>query len=294
MEKQYLDIKSRERLAYIDTEKGEEVMVLVHGNMSSGLHYKPLIERLQDKFRIIVPDMRGFGDSTMNNRFDDLEVLSRDLLYLLDALKIKKCYLAGWSTGGGVALKMAAIKPELVQKLILIESCSYRGYPIFRKDKKGNPLVGQFYETKSELELDPIQIMPMMKIMDTRNKIGMQTVWDNVIYTVNEPHNKDNEIYILETLKQRNLLDIDWALTRFNMSDTSNGVTKGDGSIKNVKCPVISFWSEKDIVVPEYMVDETVKALPNAKKVVLKNSGHSPLVDCPDELAKDIVDFINE
>lgn len=294
MEKEFLEIKSRERLAYIDTEIGDQTIVLVHGNMSSGIHYKPLIERLKDKFRVIAPDMRGFGDSSMNNRFDDLEVLSMDLLYLLNELGIDSYYLAGWSTGGGVALKMAALKPQSVKKLILIESCSYRGYPIFRKDAKGQPLIGKYYESKSDLALDNIQVMPMLKLLDTNNKIGMQTVWDSVIYTVNEPHDKDNELFIKETLKQRNLLDIDWALTRFNMSDKPNGVTKGDGSIKDVTCPVLSLWSEKDIVVPEYMVDETVAALKNARKVILKNSGHSPLVDCPDKLTEEIIKFINE
>ncbi len=294
MEKKFIKIKSREKLAYIDTVKGEKTMVLVHGNMSSGVHYKPLIERFKDEYRVIAPDMRGFGDSSYISRFDDLEVLSKDLLYFLDALKVKECYLAGWSTGGAVVLKMAAMKPELVKKLILIESCSYRGYPVLKKDEKGQPIMNEFYQSKYELELDPVQVMPMMKILDTHNRIGMKAVWDQAIYTVNKPDDDDNDLYLSETLKQRNLLDIDWALTRFNMSDFSNGVTKGDGTIKDVKCPVISFWSNKDYVVLEYMVDETVKALANAKKVVLKDSGHSPLVDCPDVLAKHIKDFINE
>ena len=73
------------------------------------------------------------------------------------------------------------------------------------------------------------------------------------------------------------------------MSNFSNGVTTGDNSIMDVDQEVLSIWSEKDAVVLEYMVDETIEALKNATKVVLANSGHSPLVDQPDKLA-DLID----
>ncbi|MCF7925234.1 MAG: alpha/beta hydrolase, partial [Candidatus Izimaplasma sp.] len=78
----------------------------------------------------------------------------------------------------------------------------------------------------------------------------------------------------------------------FNMSNFSNGVSLGDGTINNVTCPVLSIWSENDITVLEYMVDETVEALSNAEKVILKNSGHNPLIDCPNQLTDTIRNFL--
>ncbi|MBU1019823.1 MAG: alpha/beta hydrolase, partial [Firmicutes bacterium] len=119
----------------------------------------------------------------------------------------------------------------------------------------------------------------------------MKSIWDQAIYTVSKPSEEDDYLYLTETLKQRNLVDIDFALTTFNMSSYTNGKTPGDNSITNVTQPVLSLWGEKDIIVPEYMIDETVNALENCQKVVLKNSGHSPLVDCPDLLATYITNF---
>ncbi len=291
MEKKFLNIGS-EKLAYLDIGTSKEVMVLVHGNMSSGIHYIPLIERFKDDYRIIAPDMRGFGDSSYNNRYNDLEELADDLLLLLDKLNIHEYHLAGWSTGGAVALKMAALRPKEVKNVILIESCSYKGYPVFKKDENGQPIVGSYYATKEELALDPVQVAPMENIFNTGASAYMTAVWNQLIYTVNKPTPEDAELYMSETMKEKCIVDVDWALTRFNMSNDFNGVTKGDGSIKDVVCPVISFWSEKDIVVLEYMVDETVAALSNCKKVKLPNSGHSPLLDQPDLLAKEILEFI--
>ncbi|MCK4552145.1 MAG: alpha/beta hydrolase [Tenericutes bacterium] len=291
MEKKFFDI-GKEKLAYLDIGSNKEVLVLIHGNMSSGIHFKPVIEKLQKQFRIIAPDLRGFGDSTYNNEYNDLEELADDVLVLLDGLDIHEYVIAGWSTGGAVALKIAAKRNQEVKKVILIESCSYKGYPIFKKDEAGQPIVGSYYASKAELALDPIQVASMDNIFKTGATAYMKAVWDQLIYTVNKPVKEDDDLYLAETMKERCIVDVDYALTRFNMSDVHNGVTMGDGSIKDVVCPVLSFWSESDIVVLEYMVDETVEALYDCKKIKLANSGHSPLVDCPDVLVKHIQEFI--
>jgi pimeloyl-ACP methyl ester carboxylesterase len=293
MKKNHVTIKNGETLHFLDVgSKDKDVFVLIHGNMSSSIHYKPLIERLQDTYRLIVPDMRGFGDSSYHSPIDSLEDFADDIHHLLQMLDISKYYVAGWSTGGGVALKLAAKHSDEVEKVVLIESCSYRGYPIYKKDENGQPIVGEHYESKAELAKDPVQVAPMLPVFKLNLIDAMKQVWDAAIYTVNKPNEADDKLYLSETLKQRNLVDVDWALTTFNMSNFSNGVSLGDNSIKNVVCPVISFWSEKDFVVLEYMVDETVEALQNVEKVILKDSGHSPLVDCPDELSKLIIEFI--
>ena len=78
MEKKYISI-GKETLAYLDQGEGE-VVLMVHGNMSSSVHYEPLISRLQGKYRCVAVDLRGFGDSSYNERFDTLEELADDAL----------------------------------------------------------------------------------------------------------------------------------------------------------------------------------------------------------------------
>ncbi|MFH0767594.1 MAG: alpha/beta hydrolase [Bacillota bacterium] len=95
-------------------------------------------------------------------------------------------------------------------------------------------------------------------------------------------------------MKQRNLIDADWALANLNMSDIHNFYNAGTQNINKIKCPVLHTWGTKDIVVPEYMVKENIKALEkNSTLIVYENCGHSPLVDVPDQLTKDILKFIN-
>ena len=77
MEKKFISIGS-ETLAYLDEGQGD-VVLMVHGNMSSSVHYEPLITRIKGKYRCVAVDLRGFGDSTYNNRFDTLEELADDV-----------------------------------------------------------------------------------------------------------------------------------------------------------------------------------------------------------------------
>lgn len=292
MEKRFINLPNGETYHFIERGNGSETIILIHGNMSSGVHYKPLIEILEKKYHIIAPDLRGFGDSTYNTAINSLEDLSDDIHSLMEELNIKRATIAGWSTGGAVALKFAAKYPDMIDKLILIESASYRGYPVYKKDQKGNPIMGETYSSKEEMALDPVQVLPIVTAFKNNDLATIKYIWDLLIYNVNKPSEEDDKLYISETMKQRNLVDIDWCLTTFNMSNFSNGVSDGDNSIENVNAKTLSIWSESDIVVLEYMVDETVQAIRNIKKIVIENSGHSPLVDSPDYLAKLISEFI--
>lgn len=284
---------SKEEIAYLETGNGNETLVLVHGNMSSSIHYAPIIEKLASNYKIIAPDLRGFGDSSYNNRFDSLHELANDLIEFLDSLKVKNAYLVGWSTGGGVIMVIAAKRPDLVKKMVLLESVSPKGYPIFKKDAKGQPLLGQVYPTKAEMEKDPVQVAPSQGIILNKDYNTMTYIWNAVIYTAgNKPEEADNKVYMSELFKQRCLFDVDWALAKFNITDQVGLYGLGDGLIKKIKAPALVIWGEKDITVLKYMFDETIQALATlAKPIIYQNSAHSPLIDKPDQLIADIKAF---
>ena len=290
MEKKFISI-GNETLAYLDVGEGP-VVLMVHGNMSSSVHYEPLISRIKDKYRCIAVDLRGFGDSSYNNRFDTLEELADDVNLFTEALGIDSYYLIGWSNGGGVSLKICAKYPEKVKKFFDIEGAGLKGYPLYKKENYKS--TGEPYASKEEMATDPMQVAPVLAIFEKGDAAMMTSIWDATIYTVNKPTREQNDLWMSETLKQRNLVDLDWALATLNMSDEYTPYGKGDGSIKNIKCPVALTMAEKDIVVPDYMVLDNYNALGElATLLPYENCGHSPMVDCPDRLAEDVVKFFN-
>ena len=291
MEKKYISI-GKETLAYLDQGEGE-VVLMVHGNMSSSVHYEPLITRLQGKYRCIAVDLRGFGDSSYNERFDTLEELADDGALFIDALELGPVYLVGWSNGGGVSLKLCAKYPEKIKKFFDIEGAGHKGYPVYQKENYKS--TGKPYACKEDMAKDPIQVAPAIACFEKGDFAMMTAIWDATIYTVNKPTKEQNDVWMKETLKQRNLVDLDWALANLNMSDEYTVYGKGDGSIHNIKCPVAFTMAEKDIVVPEYMVMDNYNALSHlAVLLPYPNCGHSPMVDCPDKLADDVNEFFSK
>jgi pimeloyl-ACP methyl ester carboxylesterase len=293
MEKKQVKLNNGETYYYLDSGKGSKVLLLVHGNLSSSVYFKPLFGKMDDDTRLIAVDLRGFGDSSYNQPINTLGDLADDLALFLDAINVKKVNILGWSLGGGVALMFAANYPEKVEKLILMNSASHKGYPVFKKDSNGMPLLGQVYCTKQELANDPIQVVPLLKALVDKNAPLMTYIYNMTIYTNNKPAPEDYALFIDETLKQRNLVDVDYALCTLNMSKEATLYAKGDEKISKIKAPTLHIWGTLDKTVPEYMVIENIKALEKQSTYVkFENCGHSPLVDKLDDLAKTLKDFI--
>ncbi len=272
-----------EELAYRIAGTSGKTVVLVHGNMSSSVHWQPTMEALENDYIVIAPDLRGFGDSSYLAGFDSLRELADDLLAFLDRMEIGPCTLVGWSTGGGIIMEMAASRSQQIEKIILLESVPPTGYPMFKKDETGAPIHDQPLTTREEVENDPIQVRPVLNAYAAGDREFMRATWNAVIYNLRQPPAEDYELYLDAIMKQRNLVDIDYSLVVFNMTNDPTPAAKGSGRINDIQCPVVILHGEKDLVVPFSWAEGTLAAFGNrAKLVPLAGCGHSPMTDDPE------------
>jgi pimeloyl-ACP methyl ester carboxylesterase len=293
MKKKFIKLSNNEEYAYLEQGSGEKYLILVHGNFSSGMYFKPLLERLPKNIHVFTPDLRGFGDSSYNNQIMSLKDLALDLKLFMDEMNIDKADILGWSLGGGVVMEFAAKYPEKVNKLILLNSTTHKGYPVFKKDSTGQVKLGEVYSSREEMSLDPVQVKPLLTALENNNFDFVKYIFDLTIYTYSKPSEEDNKIYINESLKQRNLVDVDFALASLNMGEDHNLYHEGENTISNIKAPVLHVWGTYDKTVPEYMVLDNINALEEQSTYIkFDECGHSPLVDKPDELTKTILSFI--
>ena len=151
---------------------------------------------------------------------------------------------------------------------------------------------GEVYESREEMAKDPVQVLPLLMAYQTKNKALLKQIYNMTIYTVNKPNEEEFDLYIDETLKQRNLVDVDFALASFNMGHEHNFYTQGDGSIDDVKAETLHVWGSHDVTVPEQMMKANIDAIKNSTYVKFDQCGHSPSIDKPDELTKVIIEFI--
>ena len=125
-------IVDTDRLRVKLVESGPEdgiPVVLVHGNLSTGRFFEHLMPGAPDRYRLIAPDMRGFGDSEPLpiEATHGLRDWADDVHALLRALGVERApHLAGWSTGGA-AIAAYALDRE-VASLTLIDPVSPYGY----------------------------------------------------------------------------------------------------------------------------------------------------------------------
>ncbi|MEM7350292.1 MAG: alpha/beta fold hydrolase, partial [Acidobacteriota bacterium] len=96
------------------------VVLLLHGSPGSAANFDALGPLLAERYRVIAPDLPGFGDSSRS--IPDYSILAHAgySLELLRQLGIERADVVGFSMGGGVALHMAELEPERVRSLVML------------------------------------------------------------------------------------------------------------------------------------------------------------------------------
>ncbi len=123
MDKQYVELNGL-RMAYREKGQGQAV-VLLHGFCGSSAYWDKLLPLLPESSRLIVPDLRGHGDSGAPDGVYSMETLADDIAQLVQQLGLGKAILLGHSLGGYAALAVAEHYPELLAGFGLIHSTAF-------------------------------------------------------------------------------------------------------------------------------------------------------------------------
>lgn len=265
----YLSLDNGEKIAYRKRNGGSQILVLIHGNMASSLHWDTLMESLSPELTIYAFDLRGFGHSSYKHSFDSISELSRDIEECIQILDLKDVVVAGWSLGGPVVMDLCLHDIEnRIRACILICSASTKGFPYFSNTH--NRLV----KKKKDLETDTA-VRTLHFLQRSNNLFGIRSIWDNSIYTTNKPEPIRYLNYLNATAQQRNIVDANFALHNFYISD----------KIPEINVPVSIIYGENDRVVSKSMTQQIIDDF-GAKASVFpfENSGHSPMTDELDKL----------
>lgn len=106
---------------YVTAGTGKETLVLLHGYPQSWYCWKDVIEGLSDEYNMIVPDLRGLGDTTRPAGGYDKKTIAQDVMELLDALNVSNFAVVGHDWGGTVAFAVAADNPDRVTHLGVVD-----------------------------------------------------------------------------------------------------------------------------------------------------------------------------
>ena len=107
---------------YTDPWRKPDTILMLHGNAESGASWYAWVPHLARRYRVVRPDMRGFGASTpMPRDFPwTLDVIIDDYCRLMDSLGIERFHLVGAKIGGTIARAFAARRPARVRTLTVV------------------------------------------------------------------------------------------------------------------------------------------------------------------------------
>lgn len=103
--------------AYLEFGQGEP-LVMLHGMLTNADFLVPIANALSLKFRVIIPDLPGFGSTPVLNR-NDYKTIACDLIAFLKELKISQANFFGTSMGAALLLEIAVTKPSLIKTMFL-------------------------------------------------------------------------------------------------------------------------------------------------------------------------------
>lgn len=251
----------------------EKTIVLVHGFSVPYFIYDPTFEFLtQQGFRVTRYDLFGRGFSDRPDTRYDLDLFTRQLGDLLDALRfMRPVTLVGLSTGGPITAAFTARHPERVNKLVLIDPVGAKPLPFARILKIASaPMVG-------ERIIGWIGINGMYKIIasDFHDRRLVEEFQSRYILQMNY---KGFKRAILSTLRSHML---DPFLEDYQR-------------VSKLGKPVLLFWGRNDPTVPFHHSDELRKAMPNIEFHVIENCGHIPHYEKPEEVNPILLDFLRK
>jgi len=239
-------------LAYTRRGKGMPLM-LVHGFPLDSSSWNEITPFLEDKFDIILPDLRGFGQSTTIKSPYTMSDMADDLAGLLDHLGIEKTAMAGHSMGGYVTLAFAKKYPNRVSGLGLISSQA-AGDPPDRKEGR--------YKTAAEVAEKGVGV-----VVDAMTpKLSANADVQAIVRAVMERQKPSALIGALKAMAEReNLLPL--------LSSLRHG--SGHAFI----FPLLVIHGDHDALIPIDRSKEIKAAMPSAQFVELKGAGHMPMME---------------
>jgi pimeloyl-ACP methyl ester carboxylesterase len=239
------------QLAYDRRGKGAP-LVLLHGYPLDHHLWDEILPLLEDTFDLIIPDLRGFGESTTIDSAYGMDDFAADVAGLLDHLDVKKAAIAGHSMGGYIALAFVRRYPDRVSGLGLVASQVLADTP---ERKEGR------YKSAADVEA---------------NGIG------SVVETMTTKFTPDERLqaYARASMERQPPAAYIGALKAIAERQDSTPL------LSTFHFPVALIHGDSDSLVPIDRAREVKAALPQAHLVEIPGVGHMPMMEAPQQTAE--------
>jgi pimeloyl-ACP methyl ester carboxylesterase len=238
-------------LAYERRGKGTP-LVLLHGYPLDHSIWEPIVPLLENDFELLLPDLRGFGQSAVTGSTYGMADFAADLAVLLSALGIWQVAIAGHSMGGYIALAFARAYPQRTLGLGLVSSQVLADTP----EKKA----ARYLEAEQVLANGVREVAEGMSVKLTP-------------YT-------ELQIMLKTLILRQRPEGLAGALRA--MADRPDSSTLLPGCV----FPVVLIHGLEDGLIPVERARSVKAVVPHAQLIEIPNVGHMPMMEAPQEAAE--------
>ena len=278
------------KMHYVDVgPRQANPIILLHGEPTWGYLYRKFIPELSKSYRVVVPDMMGFGKSeTPQDKEYTLKTHVENLSRLIDNLKLTNITFVGQDWGGPITAAYSIRNLNKVKSFVLINTLF--GYSKEERPKNLSPWfqwINKHYQDKT---LDGIlgelgsTMLSVMKIPNFTNNDIINETWINA-YSAQFPDRA--------SCKGAINFPLDALLNRI-VPYIVEGIKQGDLKSLCSKPAVLAYGMKDKAIEPDYAIRDFKALFPDSKVVELPNAGHYSQEDEPELLINLIKEFMKE
>jgi pimeloyl-ACP methyl ester carboxylesterase len=245
-----------------------DVLVLLHGFSGDKDNWLLYARYLRKGYRVIVPDLPGFGDNARDPAADyHVDAQARWLLAFVDAMGIDKFHIGGNSMGGYITLKFTLAYADRILSLALLDSAGVLG------------------EAKSELQIATESGESLLTVSSPEE---FDRLLKFIVYRPLPLPGFIKKPYCEDLIANQPFLEsIFWPMAEEMQDRPLND------QLHTIAAPALVIWGRDDRLIDVSCVDVLKAQIPNNHCVVFEETGHVPMLERPAQSAAVHAGFLN-
>ncbi len=251
------------KIRYLESGNSDNTLVLIHGLGASAERWEYVIPHFKEHYRVIVPDLIGFGYSDKPLVDYTTEFFSEFLKKFLNKLEISNPVIVGSSLGGQITAEYTINNNNDVQKLILVSPSGVM--------KHSTPALDAYVMAALYPNMEAAK--SAFEMMSGTSKDIDQKIVESFVERMQLPNAKMAFMSTLLGLKNSQVLT---------------------EKLSSITVPTMVVWGGKDPVIPVKYADSIVSTIKDCRFYRMDGCGHTPYVEAPDDFVKIVMEFLGK